>query len=113
VRNEGKICILDIDVQGVRNVKKSSLECKYIFIAAPSMDVLAARLSGRGTETEEKMRIRLENARDEMAYGMEEGNFDAVVVNEDKKVEEAYAEIVALLNQWYPEVLSASPNDNA
>jgi hypothetical protein len=44
---------------------------------------------------------------------MEEGNFDAVVVNEDKKVEEAYAEIVALLNQWYPEVLSASPNDNA
>jgi guanylate kinase len=90
-------------VQGVRNVKKSPLICKYVFIAPPSMDSLEERLRLRGTETEEKIRIRLHNATEELAYGSETGNFDAVIVNNDLAV--AYAELVSVLRLWYPELI--------
>ena len=48
VQSSGKVCILDIDVQGVRNVKESTLDPYYVFIAPPSMDALEKRLRGRG-----------------------------------------------------------------
>ncbi|KAK1930997.1 Guanylate kinase 1 [Phytophthora citrophthora] len=44
VQEKGKICILDIDIQGVQQVKKSGIEAKYLFIAPPSMDDLEKRL---------------------------------------------------------------------
>ena len=44
---EGKICILDIDVQGAEQVKKSSIHAKYIFVAPPSYEELERRLRGR------------------------------------------------------------------
>jgi guanylate kinase len=47
VLQAGKACILDIDVQGADQVKKSSLHAKYLFIAPPSMDELEKRLRGR------------------------------------------------------------------
>jgi guanylate kinase len=49
----GKICILDIDVQGVKSVKKTDLTAKYVFLSPPSLPVLENRLRDRGTETEE------------------------------------------------------------
>lgn len=69
VQNEGKICILDIDVQGVQNVKKSTLNPHYCFIAPPSKEDLEKRLRGRGTETEEQIQTRLTNASKELEYG--------------------------------------------
>ena len=49
-----QVCILDIDVQGVRQVKESGLEgVRYVFIKPPSLEVLEERLRSRGTETEE------------------------------------------------------------
>lgn len=48
VIEQGKICILDIDIQGVKLVKQSGRECKYLFIAPPSMELLEQRLRGRG-----------------------------------------------------------------
>jgi guanylate kinase len=101
VQSKGKICILDIDIQGVQKVKTSTLQCKYVFIAPPSIEVLETRLRGRGTETEDKIQIRMKTAHDELAFGNVPGNFDAIVVNND--LEEAYAEIVGLLKQWYPQ----------
>jgi guanylate kinase len=100
VQSQKKICILDIDIQGVRKVKLSSLECKFIFIAPPSMGELESRLRGRGTETEDKIQIRLKTAHEEMEFGQGKGNFDAVVTNNDLEV--AYAEIMAHLKVWYP-----------
>jgi len=85
----GKRPILDIDVQGVKNVKtqvkedSSALQPKYIFISPPSMDTLRKRLESRGTETEESLKKRTENALAEMEYGTAEGNFDEIVVNDD------------------------------
>ena len=54
VAESGKVCILDIDVQGVRAVKESRLEgVRYVFVRPPSLEVLEERLRARGTETEE------------------------------------------------------------
>ncbi|GAX11353.1 guanylate kinase [Fistulifera solaris] len=100
VQKSGKICVLDIDVQGVQSVKQSSLEPLYLFIAPPSMAALEERLRGRGTETEEQMQIRLGNAAQELAYGQAEGNFDKIFVNND--LETCFAEMVQAFQEWYP-----------
>lgn len=100
IQAQGKICILDIDVQGVQNVKASGLGCKYIFIAPPTVDELERRLRGRQSESDDKINIRLQNARGEIAYGMEPGNFDAIVVND--ALDTTYTEIIGLLREYYP-----------
>ena len=99
IQEEGRICVLDIDIQGVQSVKKSSMACKYIFIAPPTMEDLEKRLRGRGTETNEKILIRLENAKNEMEFGVKEGNFDAIFVND--QIEETFEKIVKYLELNY------------
>ena len=100
VKSQGRICILDIDVQGVRNVKKSSLDPLYVFIAPPSMAVLEARLRGRGTEKEEDIAKRLGNAAAELEYGQTEGNVDKIFVNDD--LEKTFEDVVKSFKEWYP-----------
>jgi len=101
VQSDGKICILDIDIQGVQNVKQSTLQSKYIFISPPSMEILEERLRGRGTETEEKVRVRLANAKAEMDFGTSPGNFDAIIVNDN--LELAVDELMDKISSWYPD----------
>jgi len=103
VQNQNLICLLDIDIQGAQNVKKSTLDARYLFIAPPSMEELEKRLRGRGTESEEAMQRRLANAQGEMDYGMGEGNFDAVLVNND--LDETLKEMVGKFEGWFPELL--------
>lgn len=104
VRDQGKICILDIDPQGVRSIKNRSMHCMYMFIAPPSAAALEQRLRGRATETDESIRVRLANSIDEIAYGTEPGNFDAVVTNND--IDTAFEEVVNYLVHWYPQLAS-------
>lgn len=47
VKDEGKVCILDIDIQGAEQVKKSSLTARYVFVSPPSVEELEKRLRGR------------------------------------------------------------------
>ena len=103
VKGQGKVCILDIDVQGVQNVKKSSLKPLYLFVAPPSMDVLEARLRGRGTEKEEDIVKRLGNAAKEIEYGNGKGNFDRLFVNDN--LEETCDAMVEQFKQWYPDLV--------
>lgn len=100
VQNDGKICILDIDVQGAELVKKSTLDPYYIFISPPSMETLEARLRGRGTEKEEAIQKRLGNAAKEMEYGKVEGNFDKVFVNDD--LMKTFKDLETQIMEWYP-----------
>jgi guanylate kinase len=72
--------ILEIDVQGARQVKASRPETKTIFIAPPTWDDLVARLRGRGTESAEEQAIRLETARVELEA---QDEFDHVVINDE------------------------------
>ena len=79
-----------------------------IYIHCTSIEVLEKRLRGRGTETEDKIRIRLENAKEELVYGSEEeGNFDLYVVNGDEGAEETASNILATLQNWFPAIVFA------
>ncbi|EPY49584.1 guanylate kinase [Schizosaccharomyces cryophilus OY26] len=86
-----KKAILDIDLQGVLQVKKSAIKARYAFLAPPSLEQLEARLRGRGTESEESVLMRLERAFKEIEYSKEPGNFEALIVNDD--LEKAYKEL--------------------
>lgn len=100
VSSKGKICILDIDIQGVQSVKKSGMESKFIFILPPSMEELEKRLRGRATESDDMVKVRLETAIKEIEFGKSAGNFDAIIVNDD--VERAYEELRSTLQTFYP-----------
>lgn len=76
----GEQIILEIDIQGARQVKAAMPEANLIFIAPPSWDELVARLTGRGTETPEEQARRLETAKAELASQSE---FDHVVINDE------------------------------
>ena len=75
----------------MKQVKRTDLHARYLFLSPPSPAVLEERLRGRGTETEESIRKRLAQAEVEMAYSREEGVHDKVVVNDD--LEKAYREV--------------------
>lgn len=84
-----RICILDIDMQGVKSVKNSHLNARYLFLSPPLIDELRGRLEGRGTETEDSIAKRIAAAAAEMEYA-ETGAHDKIVVNDD--LEKAYEE---------------------
>lgn len=75
VCESGKVCVLDIDVEGVKQVKKTDLNPLLVFIKPPSLTDLESRLRGRNTETEESLQRRLDAARKEMVYGMQLSTF--------------------------------------
>merc|ERR1719201_771760 len=70
VSQAGKICILDIDVQGAKTIFEGGFfqDIKFVFINPPSLQELEQRLRGRGTETEEKVQKRLANATGEIDF---------------------------------------------
>ncbi len=86
LRNKGYFTLLDIDVQGALNIKQQFKDDALgIFIKPPSIQVLKKRLIDRGTDSESKIKERLEKSKSELSYA---GRFDHVVVND--KLEEAY-----------------------
>ena len=72
--------ILEIDIQGARQVKRKAKDALTIFIAPPSFEELEVRLRGRGTETESDILKRLRTAKRELKA---QGECDEVVVNID------------------------------
>ncbi|GLI68217.1 hypothetical protein VaNZ11_012561, partial [Volvox africanus] len=85
VGQSGRIAVLDIDVQGATKIKASraASKARFVFVDPPSLEVLEARLRGRGTETEDKVQLRLSNARAEIDRSREPGFFDARLVNDE------------------------------
>jgi guanylate kinase len=91
VENSGKTCILDIEMEGVKQVHKSHLKARFLFLQPPSEEVLEKRLRGRGTDKEEDILKRLDQAKRELEYAKTPGVHDKVVVNDD--LEKAYKEV--------------------
>lgn len=89
VSKQNKICLLDIDMQGVKSVKKSTIDARYLFLSPPSIESLKERLVGRGTETESSIAKRIAAAAAELEYA-ETGAHDKIIVNDD--LDKAYAE---------------------
>jgi guanylate kinase len=88
----GKPAMLEIDLQGARQVKASMPEALFVFLAPPSWEELVRRLVGRGTEGEAERERRLATAREELAA---EDEFDVTIVN--RTVNAAAAELVTLM----------------
>jgi guanylate kinase len=88
----GRRALLEIDLQGARQVRATMPEALFVFLKPPSWDELVRRLVGRGTESEEDRARRLETAVQELAA---EPEFDATVVN--REVHAAAQELVALM----------------
>ncbi|KAJ8100363.1 P-loop containing nucleoside triphosphate hydrolase protein [Lipomyces tetrasporus] len=94
VGTKGKTCILDIDMQGVISVKKTTLNARYLFLAPPSLEILRARLEGRGTESPESVRKRMDQAEKELAFA-ETGAHDKIIINDN--LEKAYDELKSFI----------------
>ena len=90
--NEGMNVVLDIEVQGARQVRRRMPEAVLIFIAPPSLEELERRLRGRGTDTEAAIEGRLIRARQEF---QEADFYDYLIVNDD--VEKAAAKLNAII----------------
>ncbi|KAM7012428.1 guanylate kinase 1b isoform 2-T2 [Tautogolabrus adspersus] len=105
VQAKNLICILDVDIQGVRRIKETDLNPIYISIQPPSMEILEKRLRDRQTETEESLQKRLEAARIDMELSKEPGVFDIVIINDD--LERAYEELKDILNEEIQKVQEA------
>ncbi len=89
---EGRPALLEIDLQGARQVRGTMPEARFVFLKPPSWEELVNRLVGRGTESEEERARRLETALAELAA---EEEFDVTVVNTD--VHQAAEELVTLM----------------
>ena len=90
----GAPVVLEIEVQGARQVRRTMPEAVQVFIAPPSVEALRARLVGRGTDAPEQVEARLRTAEDELAA---QDEFARVVVND--RLEQAVAELVAVVRE--------------
>ncbi|MEU8032495.1 guanylate kinase [Streptomyces sp. NPDC049099] len=90
---KGEPVLLEIDLQGARQVRESMSEARLVFLAPPSWEELVRRLTGRGTEPPEVIERRLEAARTELAA---EPEFDTTLVN--TSVEDVARELLALMD---------------
>ncbi|MDK7301239.1 guanylate kinase [Staphylococcus hominis] len=77
---EGHDVFLEIEVEGAKQVRKKFSDALFIFLAPPSLDHLKERLIGRGTETDEKIQSRVNEARKEVEMM---NLYDYVVVNDE------------------------------
>lgn len=81
-------------MEGVKQVKRTDLNARFVFIAPPSLEELERRLRGRGTETEESVQRRLAQAKKELEFAQQPGVHDRVIVNDN--LDRAYEE----LKEW-------------
>ncbi len=92
VLGAGRPALLEIDLQGARQVRRSMPEALFVFLRPPSWDDLVGRLVSRGTESPQERERRLDTAVAELAA---ESEFDVTVVNDD--VRRAGEELVTLM----------------
>lgn len=95
VLRSGKNLILEIEVEGAMNVKRKYPDAVLVLLLPPSYSVQEARLRGRGTETEEKILLRLARAKEEVALA---DCYDYVVYNYDNRADEAAAHILSIVD---------------
>ena len=90
--SEGKEIVVEVDVNGARNIKKRCEDAISIFIMPPSFEELHRRLSSRGTDAPEVIEKRMKAALDEIA---EAKNYDFIVVNDD--LNEAVKDFITII----------------
>ncbi len=94
--NDGYDVILEIDVNGYKQVKENFPDCVGVFITAPSLDNLRSRLINRGTETMEVIEQRIETAKEELK---QVALYDKVIINYEGEVDKAFEELYSIINE--------------
>lgn len=92
VLGSGKVALLDIEVEGARQLRRQVPDAAFVFIMPPSAEVLVQRLTGRGTDGPEAVARRIHRAAEELKAARE---YDYVVVNDD--LDRAVAQVAAIL----------------
>lgn len=90
--DKGEIVLVEIDVQGALQIKKNYKDAIFVFLIPPTIDELKERLTNRGTETEEEIKVRFENAFKELDFV---GEYDYFIIND--KVEQAVSNIETII----------------
>ena len=93
VFSQGRHAVLDIEIEGARQIRKSFPESIHLFVLPPSADELVKRLAGRKTEEESRLRKRISRAAEELSAVAE---YDYAIVNDDLNA--AVREVVAILD---------------
>jgi guanylate kinase len=109
IQRKGKLCVLDIDIDGVRQLKAKDFPAQYLFIAPPSFEVLKERLTRRKTESSEQIKIRLTNAENELKYGTKD-HFDAIIVNDD--LQTTVSSINSQIMAWFPHIFAGATSSS-
>jgi guanylate kinase len=91
----GQDILLDLDVQGTRQILARYPNSVAIFILPPSLDVLQARLEARGTDSPESIALRLKNAQDEIA---QQDLFHHIIINE--QLSQAVQELISIIAKY-------------
>ena len=97
VAQTGRICLLDVDKEGVKNIRKTDLNPLFIYISPPSYEILEKRLRGRQTDSEAAIEKRLKEAKESMEFSKEPGMYDHVILND--KLEVAYQAFREILHK--------------
>ena len=101
VTDSDKICILDVDLAGVKSIKsyininEEDLKARYIFVSPPCKINLEERLRGRGSETEESLKKRLSRVDADFEYANSKGNYDLNLINDE--FDSAYGKLVEFI----------------
>lgn len=93
--NNGNIVAFDVDVKGGINLRSKFDNALSVFIMPPSIEVLRQRLLNRGTETLEKVEMRVQRAQEEMSYAQQ---FDKILLNDN--LSEAQAQALQMVKSW-------------
>ena len=91
----GRDILLDIDIQGTRQILQRYPDCVTIFIMPPSLETLKSRLQFRDTDSPEAIAVRLKNAREEMA---QKDLYRHIITND--RLTDAVAELIAIFEKY-------------
>jgi len=114
VSQAGKICILDIDVQGAKTIFEGGFfqDIKFVFINPPSLQELEKRLRGRGTETEEKVQKRLANATGEIDFANRVTFYNYKFIHatwpSENTPPQEVLDFCGMLQSWFPMLVQPS-----
>ncbi|MEK6221004.1 MAG: guanylate kinase [Chloroflexota bacterium] len=100
--DSGMDVVMRLDVQGAETIKKLSSEAILIFITTSSEEELVARLKARKTESPEKLKVRIETARNEYQRIDE---FDYIVINRENNLDEAVDRVLAIIQAEHQAVI--------
>ncbi|CAF3576176.1 unnamed protein product [Rotaria socialis] len=111
VAKTGRICVLDVDKQGVKSIRKTDLHPLFIYISPPSYEILEQRLRARKTDSESAIQKRLQESKESMEFSKEPGVYDHIVLND--KLDVAYKDLKEILHKDIEVVLQQQKLHNA